>query len=112
MSHRTAQANREAKAWWDKLGQKRITTAEVWAFARWRDDPVNDAAYSRLEEQTPRTGGRYAVLPSAGGFSVIDTFTGEPGAFANAQQVDIAIEDANEVADILNRRHLAGRNAN
>lgn len=111
-SDKTARARREARAWWDKLGRVPITTAEVWAFARWRDDPANDAAYSKLEAQTPRRGGRYAVLPSPGGFSVVDTFTGEPAVFATAPQEDISVEDANEIADILNHRHAVGRAAN
>lgn len=108
---RTSRAEREAKSWWEKLGQRSITTAEVRAFAAWRDDPANDAAYSKLEAQTPRRGGRYAVLPSPGGFAVIDTFTGEPADFAKVQQRGISVEDANDIADILNRRHFAGANA-
>jgi hypothetical protein len=108
---RTSRAEREAKSWWEKLGQRSITTAEVRAFAAWRDDPANDAAYSKLEAETPRTGGRYAVLPSPGGFSVIDTFTGEPASFATARQVGISVEDANEIADVLNLRHAKGVNS-
>lgn len=112
IERRAARAEREAKAWWDKLGQSTITTTEVWAFARWRDDPANDAAYSKIEAQTPRTGGRYAVLPSPGGFSVIDTFTGEPATFGMAHQAAISVEDANEIADILNRRYFEGGGQN
>jgi hypothetical protein len=109
---RPTRAEREAKSWWDKLGQKRVTTADVWAFGAWRDDPANDAAYSKLETETPRRGGRYAVLPSPGGFSVIDTFTGEPATFARAEQKGISVEDANGIADILNLRHFSGRHTN
>lgn len=109
---RDARAAHEARFWWDKLGRRSITTAEVRAFAAWRDDPANDAAYSKLEAETPRTGGRYAVMPSPGGFRVVDTFTGEPAEFASAKQEGISVEDANEIADILNLRHAWGRQAN
>lgn len=105
---RTGRADQEVKSWWDKLGQRSITTAEVRAFAARRDDPANDAAYSKLEAETPRSGRRYAVLPSPGGFSVIDTFTGEPATFAKARHTGVSVEDANEITDIFNRRHLAG----
>lgn len=66
-------ASRAAKAWWRKLGGPSITTAEVWAFGDWRADAVNEAAYSRLDQMAPRRGSRQAVLPSPGGFSVVDT---------------------------------------
>jgi hypothetical protein len=102
----TNRAVKEAKAWWDRLGQKSITTSELYAFRDWRQDPENDAAYTKFERRTPRRHGRYAVLPSPGGFAVIDTFTGEPAEFANARLADIDVEDANDLAEILSRRHF------
>lgn len=103
---RASQVAKEAKFWWERLGRMPITTAEIWDFARWRDDPACDAAFTRLEDQTPNTRGRFVVLPSPGGFSVIDTLTGEPAIFAKAQQTDISVEDANGIADILNLRNF------
>jgi hypothetical protein len=58
---------------------------------------------------TPRSRGRYAVLPSPRGFAVIDTSAGKPAIFAKAEMVDIDVEDANEVAGILSLRDFRAR---
>jgi hypothetical protein len=102
-------AAKEAKAWRDRLSQKSITTDELRAFQAWLDDRANDAAYFELERTTPRSRGRYAVLPSPRGFAVIDTFAGKPAIFAKAEMVDIDVEDANEVAGILSLRDFRAR---
>lgn len=105
-------ATREAKDWWQRLSKTKITTAEVYAFRDWRDNPLNDAAYERLQRETPRSCGRYAVQPSPDGFAVIDTATGNPATFANASMVDIEVEEANEVATFLARRDSRSRRVN
>jgi len=43
------QAREEAAAWYAKMRGPRITHREVTAFYAWRDDSLNDAAYSRIE---------------------------------------------------------------
>jgi hypothetical protein len=99
----------EAKAWWDRLGQRSITTAEVRAFQTWLDEPENDTAYCELERKTPHSRRRYAVLPSPRGFAVIDTATGTPAIFADAPMVDLDVEDANDIAGILSLREFRAR---
>lgn len=112
MRREKARAAREAMDWWQRLSKTKITTAEVYAFRDWRDNPLNDAAYERLQRETPRSCGRYAVQPSPGGFAVIDTAIGDPAKFANASMVDIEVEEANEVAMFLARRDSRSRRVN
>lgn len=49
-----ATAQREARAWWRRLGQPTITTREVRAFRDWLDAPMSEAAWSRLERRDAR----------------------------------------------------------
>jgi hypothetical protein len=65
----------EAREWFDKLGRSAVTTADVWAFARWRDVPENDAAYTALELGLEETS-RYTVRPMVERYKVIDRWTG------------------------------------
>jgi hypothetical protein len=66
---------REAREWFQRLGRARVTTAEVGAFSRWRDDPANDAAYTALELGL-EGGARYVVRPMTERYRVIDQWTG------------------------------------
>ena len=105
---RLPKAEAEARDWFERLGRTSITTAELYAFRDWRDTEANDAAYTRLERETPMSWGRYLVQPSAKGFAVIDGGRGEPATFANALMIDLDVEDANDVARLLASRD--GRN--
>jgi hypothetical protein len=67
---------REARIWFEKLGTSPVTTADVHAFGRWRDEPANDAAYTALElglEEQPR----YVVRPMTEQYKVVDQWTGQ-----------------------------------
>jgi hypothetical protein len=97
----------EAAAWFERLGHP-VTTADLRAFWSWRDDPVHDAAYRRVEREGMRSRGRFVVAPDPHGFSVIDTWTGEPAAFAKAEQTGIAEQDADDICELLNRRAADG----
>lgn len=107
---RSERAKHEAKAWLARLSRTSITTKELYDFRDWMDDPVNDDAYFELERNTPRSRGRFAVLPSANGFAVIDSTNGQPATFANAAMTDIEIDDANKVAEILSMRDFRANN--
>lgn len=101
----------EAAAWIAKLSQPKITTAELNEFTAWRDDPANDAAYRRVELDTERQRpqrGRFIFRPDPTGFSVIDTWTGDPAVFAAIPQTGISEEDARDIAELLNRRAIRG----
>jgi ferric-dicitrate binding protein FerR (iron transport regulator) len=98
----------EAAAWIAKLSQTRITTAELQEFSAWRKDPANDAAYRAVEQSVRRRGGRFVFQPDARGFSVIDTWTGDPAEFAARPQTGISKEDARDIAELLNRRAIRG----
>lgn len=100
----TKRAMNEAKAWLERLGKKRITTSELYQFRDWRDDPINDAAYSTVEKEWARARGRFVMLPAGSGFDVIDSWTGEPAIFANAKMSGISEEDADDVLELLNGR--------
>ncbi|HEX3365373.1 hypothetical protein [Phenylobacterium sp.] len=109
---RLPKAEAEARDWFERLGRTSITTAELYAFRDWRDNEANDAAYTRLERETPMNWGRFLVQPSANGFAVVDSHTGEPASFAKTTMIDLDVEDANDVARLLagregHRRRLA-----
>ncbi|WP_293382520.1 FecR/PupR family sigma factor regulator [Phenylobacterium sp.] len=93
----------EALAWFARLGHA-ITTDDLRQFSSWRDDPAHDAAYREVEREGLRLRGRFVVTPDPQGYSVIDSWTGEPATFANAQLIGINVADADDVREILNRR--------
>jgi hypothetical protein len=93
----------EAAAWFERLGHP-VTTADLRAFASWRDDPTNDAAYRVVEREGMRLRGRFLAVPDPAGFGVIDSWTGERAIFANAQHTGISKENAGDLCDLLNRR--------
>ena len=47
----------EAATWFARLGQKRVSTADIHDFFEWRKDPANARAYERVEKawDTSRT---------------------------------------------------------
>ncbi len=49
---RAKQAGDEAAAWYAKLSGQRVRNADLSAFAIWRSDSLNDAAYTRIEDLT------------------------------------------------------------
>lgn len=101
MADRDVQA--EARAWFEKLGKPRVTTAEVRAFQDWRDHPDNDAAYSALElglERPPR----FVVRPMVERYKVVDSWTGETVSVGQRPQVELSERDARRTAVHLNRR--------
>lgn len=93
---------REARAWFEKLGQPKVTTAEVDAFARWRDDPANDAAYGALELGL-EGGRRFVVQPMVEQYRVVDAWTGETAALHGAPQTELSGKAARRAAAELNR---------
>ena len=101
-------AKNEAAAWFERLSQKSITTAEIRGFFQWRRAPANDAAYRAIETAWERTRGRFVTRPDPIGFSVIDRRTGDPATFANAQVAGVPEEDALDIAALLNRRAIGG----
>jgi len=49
---RDRQARAEAAAWRTKLGDQRVSNSDLAAFFAWREDSLNDAAYTRIEHLT------------------------------------------------------------
>lgn len=58
-----AQADQEAADWFAKLNQRAISTPALEAFHAWRKEPLNDAAYGRIEHLWD-LGERLAAHPS------------------------------------------------
>lgn len=54
--HDAAAADREAAAWFARLGATSVTTDALREFRAWRRDPANDAAYRRLERTWTQAG--------------------------------------------------------
>lgn len=96
----------EAAAWFERLGHA-VTTGDLREFWSWREDPAHDAAYRDVEREGLRLRGRFVAIPDPRGFSVIDTWTGDPAAFANTQPTGISKVDAEDLCDLLNRRAVA-----
>jgi len=99
----------QAAAWCAKLSRTSIDNDELRAFFAWRRDPRNAAAFATAAKARRRQTERFVVEPDPGGFSVIDVWTGEPADFANRSQAGISEDDADAIAEILNRRALSGR---
>jgi hypothetical protein len=98
----------EAAVWFERLGQKSITTAEVREFFHWQRLPTNKAAYRAIETAWERARGRFVTRPDPLGFSVIDRRTGEPATFANGRMTGVPEQDALDIAALLNRRAISG----
>lgn len=56
IKRREAKAAAEAAAWHTKLGAKSVSSEAVETFFAWRRDPVNDAAYRKVESLWSRAG--------------------------------------------------------
>jgi transmembrane sensor len=54
LKRREAQAADEAAAWHARLGAKSVTTQTIEEFFAWRRDPLNDAAYRKVEAMWER----------------------------------------------------------
>lgn len=104
MTRRTPQD--EAAAWIARLTRPSIDSDALRDFFAWRRNPANLAAYEAASKAHRRRTERFRVEPDAAGFSVIDVRTGEPATFANHAQVAVSEEDAEAIAEILNRRAL------
>jgi ferric-dicitrate binding protein FerR (iron transport regulator) len=98
----------EAAAWFERLSQKSISTAEIRGFFEWRRALANDAAYRAVETAWERTRGRFVTRPDPLGFSVIDRRSGDPATFANVQVAGVPEHDALDIAALLNRRAIRG----
>jgi hypothetical protein len=48
---------------------------------------------------------RYDIRPAPEGWTVYDTATGLPAAVNDVPQVRLSLEDADDLADLLNRLH-------
>ena len=49
--------------------------------------------------------GRYDIRPASEGWTVYDTETGLPAGVNDVPQVRLSLEDADDLADLLNRLH-------
>jgi len=96
----------EAAGWIARLTRPSIDNDALRDVFAWRRKPANKAAYEAASKARRRQTERFHVEPGAGGFSVIDVWTGDPATFANRAQTAISEEDAEAIAEILNRRAL------
>lgn len=95
-------AQREARQWFDRLSQCRITTAELLAFRAWRDDLSNDAAYRALE-MGRQNRMRYVVRPMVESYRVIDRWTGHTVLASGEPQENLGSGTARRIAAGLNK---------
>lgn len=109
MKHPTAQD--QATAWIAKLSRPSIDTDALEAFFAWKRRPRNAAAFDAACKARRRATERFRAEPDPDGFSVMDVLTGQPAAFANRTQTGISEEDADAIAEVLNRRALRSRAA-
>lgn len=99
----------EAVAWIDKLSRTSISNADVGAFFAWRRVPENLAAYEAESRARKRRVSRFVAEPDPFGFTALDKATGEPAVFAGRAQAGVPEADAEDIAEILNRRDLGRR---
>lgn len=99
----------EATAWIDKLSRPAVRNEDLYAFFAWRRDPENLAAYELESRARKRRESRFIAEPDPFGFTVLDRATGEPAEFAGRRQAGIPEADAEDIAEILNRRDLRRR---
>jgi ferric-dicitrate binding protein FerR (iron transport regulator) len=99
----------QAIAWIDKLSRPAISNEDLHAFFAWRRDPENLAAYEAESRARKRRDSRFVSEPDPFGFTVLDRATGEAAAFAGRAQSGIPEADAEDIAEILNRRDLQRR---
>jgi len=99
----------QAAAWIDKLSRPAISNDDLFAFFAWRRDPVNLAAYEAESRTRKRRESRFVSEPDPFGFTVLDRASGEAAEFAGRAQTGIPEADAEDIAEILNRRDLRAR---
>lgn len=92
----------EARAWFERLGRRHITNADLSAFRDWRDVPENDAAYSAIELGRGLPA-RFAAAAMQDRFRVVDQWTGEIVVHAGRPLQDLRERDARRTAAFLNR---------
>ena len=99
----------QAAAWIDKLSRPAVRNDDLNAFFAWRRDPKNLAAYEAESRARKRRESRFVTEPDPFGFTVVDRASGEPADFAGRAQTGIPEADADDIAEILNRRDLRDR---
>ncbi len=99
----------QAIAWIEKLSRPAIDNADLSAFFAWRRTPENLAAYEAESRARKRRDSRFVAEPDPFGFTVMDRATGDPAEFAGRAQAGIPEADAEDIAEILNRRNLSRR---
>lgn len=99
----------QAAAWIDKLSRPAVLNEDLNAFFAWRRDPENLAAYEAESRARKRRGSRFVTEPAPFGFTVLDRASGEAAEFAGRAQSGIPEADAEDIAEILNRRDLRER---
>jgi len=99
----------QAIAWIDKLSRPSVSNTDVAAFFAWRREPHNLAAYEAEARARKRLQSRFVAEADPFGFTVLDKATGEAAEFAGRRQTGIPEADAEDIAEILNRRDLTRR---
>lgn len=99
----------QAVAWIDKLSRPAVNNEDLHAFFAWRREPENLAAYEAESRARKRRESRYVTEPDPFGFTVLDRASGEAAEFAGRAQTGIPEADAEDIAEILNRRDLHRR---
>lgn len=99
----------EAAAWCARLSRPRVDNDALHAFFLWRRHPANRAAFEAETKAFGRRESRFVAEPDGHGFTVRDRETGEPATFARRRQTGIPEADAEDIAEILNRRALVER---
>ncbi|MEW5683290.1 MAG: hypothetical protein AB1942_00070 [Pseudomonadota bacterium] len=99
----------EAVAWIDRLSRTSISNEDVGAFFAWRRTPENLAAYEAESRARKRRDSRFVAEPDPFGFTVLDRASGDAAEFAGRAQTGIPEADAEDIAEILNRRDLHRR---
>ncbi|PZQ55670.1 MAG: hypothetical protein DI570_21760 [Phenylobacterium zucineum] len=99
----------QAVAWIDKLSRPAVSNEDLHAFFAWRRDPENLAAYEAESRARKRRDSRFVAEPDPFGFTVLDRASDEAAEFAGRAQTGIPEADAEDIAEILNRRDLHRR---
>lgn len=99
----------QAVAWIDKLSRPAVSNEDLHAFFAWRREAENLAAYEAESRARKRRESRFVTEPDPFGFTVLDRATGAAAEFAGRAQAGIPEEDAEDIAEILNRRDLRRR---
>lgn len=101
----------QAAAWIDKLSRPAVSNEDLGAFFAWPREPENLAAYEMESRARRRRASRFVAEPDPFGFTVLDRTSGGPAEFAGRAQTGIPEADAEDIAEILNRRDLRRRGA-